>query len=528
MDPALEELVRRYSELDARRDVESALAVQRALLDVDDETARRRLLELVDEIENSRVALIVETAIERTLAMRESPQALRLWHLGARGGDAPGSLWREAYARSLAAQPLRGLILQLASRVRDEAALGLVVESLSNDPPTNPEQVDAALAEWFALPRETLERFVPELIGALAHPACMGGALDVMNWSVRTGLLSRHPAADREAALAQALTAVVARLQEFVGAAVEESEAPARAREIERAVSLCVALIDALGWMKSPAGRDALGEALLLPHRRIQTEAAAALARRGDSRGIERLAELAVDPASRLRAKKYARELGLEDRLPPQARGEIANYEAELAAWLAHPRAMGMAPTRMEFVARRKLPWAAAEQPVDYILFRVEYRLGTAWYENLTFAGPTPFATSSDLTRLSIYDACALVMGTHSEHDSIRRWSVDPAELSRWTATLDRLADEGVTLENPDFVADFFEERCFVGEFRRDGVRGRAVIVRGEAGLGYWLPLEDAPRPLTADETFAVWKGRKFFEAFGFPDDSDALPASSE
>lgn len=529
MDPTLEELVRRYSEVDARRDVESTLAVQRALLDVDDETARRRLLELAGEIENSRVAAIVETAIERALAVRESPQALRLWHLGAREGDAPGSLWRDAYGRSLAAQPLRGVILQLASRVHDEAALGLAVESLATDPPALPEQVDAALAEWFALPRATLERFVPQLAAALAHPSCMGGVLDVMNWSVRTGLLARHPASDREASLAQALTAVVARLQGFVGAAVEESEAAARAREIERGVSLCVALIDALGWMKSQTGRDALGEALLLLHRRIQTEAAAALARRGDPRGIDRLAELTVDPASRLRAKKYARELGLEDRLPPQARGEIANYEAELATWLAHPRAMGMAPTRMEFVARRKLPWAAADQPVDYVLFRVEYRLGTAWYENLAFAGPTPFATSSDLTRLSLYDACALVMGTHAEHDSIRRWSVDPAELSRWTGTLERLAEEeGATLESPEFVADFFEERCLVGEFGREGVRGRAVVVRGEPGMGYWLPFDAAPRPLTADETFAVWMGRKFFKAFGFGEDTDSSSAPED
>lgn len=525
MDSALEELVRRYSELDARADVESTIAVQRALLDVDDETARRRWTQLADEIENSRIAAIMETAIERALAVRESPQALRLWHLGARDGEAPGSLWPEFYARSLAAQPLRGLVLQLASRVRDEAALDFAVDVLANDPPARSEQVDAALAEWFALPRATVERFVPKLVPALAQPACLAGALDVMNWSVRTGLLARHAAVEREAALAQALTAVVAKLQDFVGAAVEESEAPARAGEIERAVSLCVALIDALGWMKGPSGRDALGEAMLLPHRRIQTEAAAALARRGDSRGVDRLAELAVDPASRLRAKKYARELGLEDRLPPQARGEIANYEAELAAWLAHPRAMGMAPTRMEFVARRKLPWAAADQPVDYVLFRVEYRLGAAWYENLAFAGPTPFATSSDLTRLSIYDACALLMGAHAEHDSIRRWNVDPAELSRWTGDLSRLEEEGVTLESADFAADFFEERCLLGEFRREGTRGRGVILRGEPGLAYWLPLDEAPRPLTAEETFSLWKGRRFFKAFGFGDESDSTPA---
>ncbi|HEV7281888.1 MAG TPA: HEAT repeat domain-containing protein [Pirellulaceae bacterium] len=521
MDPALEELMRRYSELDARRDAEATLAVQRALLDVDDDTAARRLRELADEIENSRVAAVIETAIERALATRESPHALRLWHLGAREGEAPGSLWRDAYARSLAAQPLRGHVLRLASRVRDEAALDLVVDLLANDPPAQPEQVDAALAEWFALPAKTLRTFVPRLTPALAHPACVAGVLDVMNWCIRAGHLDRHPASDRETILAQSLTAVVARLQEFAGSAVEEADAAARAREIERAVSLCVALIDALGWMKSERGRDALGEALLLPHRRIQTEAAAALARRGDPRGAERLAELALDPASRLRAKKYARELGLEERLPPQARGEIANYEAELAAWLAHPRAMGMAPTRMEFVARRKLPWAAAEQPVDYVLFRVEYRLGTAWYENLAFAGPTPFATSSDLMRLSIYDACALVMGTHAEHDSIRRWNVDPAELSRWTGALDRLAEEGLSLESPDFVADFFEERCLIGEFLKEGQRGRAVLVRGETEVGYWLPLDDAPRPLTPEETFAIWQGRKFFVAFGFPEGAE-------
>lgn len=521
MDIALEELMRRYSELDARRDVEATLAVQRALLDVDDETARRRLLELVDEIENSRIAGIVETAIDRALTSRESPLALRLWHLGARVDEDAGSLWSDAYDRSLAAQPLRGLVLTLASRVREEAALRMVVDALALDPPSHPEQIDAALAEWFAMPRATLLRFIPELTPALSQPACMAGVLDLMNWSVRSGLSSHHPAADREIELAQALTAVVARLQEFVGAAVEEPEAVSRAREIERAVSLCVALIDALGWMKSDRGRDALGEALLLPHRRIQTEAAAALARRGDPRGAERLAELAVDPASRLRAKKYARELGLEDRLPPQAQGEIANYEAELAAWLAHPRAMGMAPTRMEFVARRKLPWAASDQPVDYVMFRVEYRLGSAWYENLAFAGPTPFATSSDLTRLSFYDACALVMGAHAEHDSIRRWTVDPAELSRWTGALEQLADEGMSLESPDFVADFFEERCLVGEFVRAGVRGRAVIVRGEPGIGYWIPADEVQRPLTAEETFAVWMGRRFFESFGFAENAD-------
>lgn len=532
MDPALEELVRRYSEADARQGVDAALSVQRAMLEVDDATARRRLTQLATEVENSRVAAVLETTLERALASRDSPHALRLWHLGtfddagSRSLDdaGSGSLWRDVYARSLAAQPLRGLVLKLASRVREEASLRLVVDLLAHDPPAHPEQVDEALAEWFAFSQDAFALFVPRLAPALSHASCIAATLDVMNWAMRTGILESHPAVERETALAQALTAVAARLQSFAGTEVDEAVAPGRSREIERGISLCVSLIDALGWMSSPTSLDSLGEALLLPHRRIQTEAAAALARRGDPRGAERLAQLAVDPASRLRAKKYASELGLEDQLPEEAKGEIADYEAELAAWLAHPRAMGMAPTRMEFVARRQLPWAGADEPVEYVLFRVTYRLGVAAYENLAFAAPTPFATSSDLTRLSLYDACALLMGTHAEHDSIRRWAIDDAEMGRWAGTIERLADQGITLESAAFVADFFEERCLVGDFVRDEARGRAVLVKGEPGLAYWLATSDTPRSLTAEETFAVWKGRKFFEAFGFAEGADDTP----
>ena len=79
------------------------------------------------------------------------------------------------------------------------------------------------------------------------------------------------------------------------------------------AVALAVSLCDALGLIGDESSIGKLNQTVDLRHRRVQCEAAGALAKLGEEVGKKRLLELAADPAARLRAIHYADELGFGD-----------------------------------------------------------------------------------------------------------------------------------------------------------------------------------------------------------------------
>ena len=121
---------------------------------------------------------------------------------------------------------------------------------------------------------------------------------------------------------------------------------------MEDSVDLAVALCDACALLGDTLAIGKLRQALPLRHRRLRTEAAAALARLGDEEGLESLVSLAAEPICRLRVLAFAEELGLLDRVEPQHRTLAAQAESELAlGWPSRDR-WGLS-ARLELIDER-------------------------------------------------------------------------------------------------------------------------------------------------------------------------------
>src|SRR6185503_9186201 len=71
-------------------------------------------------------------------------------------------------------------------------------------------------------------------------------------------------------------------------------------RRVARGVALAVSLCDALALMGEQSATGKLNQALRVGHRRLRTEAAAALARLGEEAGVTELVQLAAEPVARL------------------------------------------------------------------------------------------------------------------------------------------------------------------------------------------------------------------------------------
>ena len=141
-------------------------------------------------------------------------------------------------------------------------------------------------------------------------------------------------------------------------------------------------------------------------HRRIQVEAAAALARLDDEQGQKQLLEMVKHPAVRPRVIAYADELGLSNEISLEHTGPIAEAESQLALWLSQPQQMGFAPTSMELVDQRELYWPSYEDPIASFLFSFEYGSGENAFRNIGISGPLTHAFTADLKVLST--ACLL------------------------------------------------------------------------------------------------------------------------
>ena len=286
------------------------------------------------------------------------------------------------------------------------------------------------------------------------------------------------------------------------------------AKQVEDSVDLAVALCDACALLGDAAAIGKLRQALPLRHRRLRTEAAAALARLGDEEGREALVSLAAEPICRLRVLAYAEELGLLDRVEPQHRTLAAQAESELALWLAQPGQMGIAPARLELIDQRTQFWPGFDEPVDCYLFRFVYPFPGNPYTNIGIAGPLTHAFPADLADLAPDDIYAAFAGWHGEHEEI--FEVDVADLDAAgrveVARLERrLRDSGYGAIEPVQLGFFLGERLLVAHATLDGRRGVAVA---DSQSILWYPSAGRSRPLGPHEACCIYKGRKLLRSF--------------
>jgi hypothetical protein len=267
------------------------------------------------------------------------------------------------------------------------AELDALAQLLIDDPPGDDQDVVQALAPLFQRRRAEVVQLFPRLFAALSHPAIAAPVVDLANYLTRERLVPRHPAADRAAELANLLGEVVQSLLRMEERPDEQGDSPQElSRRVARGVALAVSLCDALAQIGEPRVVGKLNQALEVRHRRVRTEAAAALARLGEKRGHEVLIELAAEPVARLRVLAYADELGITDRLDPQFVTPAARAEAELSVWLAEPTQYGLPPTSCELFDHRRQHWPGFDEEVDCFLFRFQYVITLEGGEERSFS----------------------------------------------------------------------------------------------------------------------------------------------
>ena len=251
-----------------------------------------------------------------------------------------------------------------------------------------------------------------------------------------------------------------------------------------------------------------------LGHRRIQTEAAGALARFGDEEGITRLIQLAEEPSARLRVLAYANELDIEDKIDAQYKIPNSRAEAELALWLAQPSQMSVPPSVIEVLEHRCQFWPGYDEPVDCFLLRFDYTLRERSYSNLGIAGPIVHAFEADITELSTDDAFAAFAGWQAEHEDIyvvAQMNWNESQRSAVSEFSRDLESKGYDSIGPEFLGFFLGEHALAAKASRGDTSGVCITDGLET---VWFPTEKRMRPLTTADAWNIYKGRKILRTF--------------
>ncbi|TWT97521.1 HEAT repeat domain-containing protein [Neorhodopirellula pilleata] len=446
---------------------------------------------------------------------------LRLIHIRIlqNSGGKPTGLqtdWIAMIARQLSPEVAnRYLLLQLLSLIRNKESLGALNELLADCPPRGWMAAGQILSPLMQHSDWPVDALFPGVLDRIVEPALAAPILDLAGHLVRSHRVAIHPAADRVTTLNRLLGSVAERLAKFeedprsFGTDVDQVQAI-----LGEAVALAVSLCDAVGLIGDPSSIGELNKAAELRHRRVQCEAAGALARLGEGVGAQHLIALTQEPSARLRAIAYADELGIGDQIDPQYREPDATAEAEVALWLSQPQQMGVPPTHVEVIDSRRILWPSYHDPVDVFLVRFEYSFGERQYSNIAIAGPTTFALSADVADLPPEDIYAIYAGWHAEHDDI--FTVGARELNdaqvRLTepmrAHLERLGYEALQVELLGF---FLDETAAIFSAERDGTQC-LVVTDGLETMD--LPTAGRLRPPQSRDMFHLYKGRKMLRSF--------------
>lgn len=357
---------------------------------------------------------------------------------------------------------------------------------------------------------------VDQLINnATSHSQIAPAVYDLLNYFFRHGKVDAHPAQPRN----EALVGLLGQLADQMGK-IESGNLPSGATPesvnllISDSVSLIVALCDAFALQKYDPAADALRKAMGLRHRRVQTEAAAALAQLGDDAGKAVLVGLASEPIARLRVLAYADELGFRDEISLELQGEISLAESHLAIWLAEPSQLGLAPSQIDLVDTRELYWPGYDHPVQCFLFKYSYGLGGSGLSNIGICGPMTHAFAADLQHLGVDEMYAAFAGWQTVHQEIFQITPERAEASfhnDWRRLVGDLHAEGYDQAEIKMAASFFGQLVLVAEATNEGKQGTAIV---EASSKRWFEIGDPEQPIDFQMAFSIWKGQQMLASF--------------
>lgn len=413
---------------------------------------------------------------------------------------------------------LRGLLC-----APEGPTLASALDLLSEDPPRLAD--DAVHACWPLFRRTDLavEQLFPRLFAALAQPSMAAIVLDLANYLTLSGRAPVHPAQDRVEPLTRLLRGLVERLRLSEEDPRRVADTAEGLREqINDTVALFTSLSHALGLVGDRRAVPALTQGLDVGHRRVQLESAAALGRLGEASGLEHLAALARDPATRSRALAYLAELEELGRVAPEFLAPLARAEGDLAHWLADPQHLGTAPSRLWLLEERHLAWPGFDEPQDCFLFGFEYAFPRGTLSGVGLAGPLTLGLPGNWDDLTSDDLFGYFAGWQTEHPEIRHWTAD--ELGpQWTAHEERLAARLAAQEVPyaqarlELVGQFFEQLVWVAAAEREAEPG--ILVVDEQATYWWASRADSRR-LGPREAYSIYQGRQILNTFNRPPSS--------
>ncbi len=422
---------------------------------------------------------------------------------------------RTIYLAAPANTNLRNLCLAWIARLGNPAALEVWAQLLVDSPPEFRLGIHLAFAPLVS------RRPVPDTVfnqllqGGLAHPQIAGPALDLMNYQTREQILTTHPASGRAAELSRLLGWLVDRLEQIEeGLASPEQDLLKIQQSIADSVAMITSLCDALALMGYQAAEGKLLRATELRHRRVQTEAAAALARLGFDSGKDKLIALAGEPTARLRVLAYADELNFLRDIPETHQSEIALAESKLANWLAEPLQMGLAPSSLSLIDCREMYWPGFEHPVQCYLFRFQYGSSPGGYTNIGIVGPLVHCFESDIGWMSLDDIYAAFAGWHAVHDDIYEISLDECEQRHpgWISRItDRLQDQSYIDLQPEFVGVFMESRFLVAAAQQHETDGFVIAAEN---ITNWFANSEHSSQVNAEWAYMVYRGRLILKTF--------------
>ena len=405
--------------------------------------------------------------------------------------------------------------LQILAAQGDARSLATLCDFLKRQVIDDEQSVAVALSPLFQWPPKELAS-VFTLIGEdIWRWHLLGAMLDLAGHALRKRKLKTHPFTDHAPRLRELLSGTVGRLSRLEENPQQFGNSVASIqRVLSNAIAITVSLCDTLGLIGDQQAEGQLNQALSLSHRRVQTEAAGALARLGKPHGKERLLQLAQDPASRLRALAYADELELSDPQLAQWREPVAVAEAEVISWLADRDRFGVPPAELELVDESTMYWPSYEQPQACFLFRFTYQFAQGELSNLIIAGPLVYAFQADLHGLEIDDVYSLFAGWQAEHEDIYEVPTaqfNSAQSNESSRLLDAPEHEGIEELKPLALTFFFGERAVLALGTRDGL---PVCTVSDGLETLTFPCDHRPTSLSPDLILAMYRGRKLLRHF--------------
>jgi hypothetical protein len=448
-------------------------------------------------------------AVDAEATHHESPQ-LPEW------SDSRLRSVESLYRLTPAESDLRNHVLRWLGTAATDGSTELWTDLVCHDPPAHRLGIVLAFAPLMQAEYEPSPEMLTRLLTeATAHSQIAPAVFDLFNYWFRTGRLAVHPAAPRAPQLTELLGGVVGQLGK-----IEDGDFPSNfeAWQINQLVSDSVALIVALCDTFSLIGhRDAIGklhQALSLKHRRVQTEAAAALAKLGDEDGKKSLIALAQQPIARLRVLAYAEELDFKHEISLELQGEIAIAESHLAIWLAEPAQMGLAPTRIELVDNREIYWPSYEHPVQCYLFRYIYGKGDSAHQNIAICGPMVHAFATDLQHLPTEEIYAAFAGWQTIHQEIFQMSPAKAQVAfpnDWRRLQSGLKENELEEVTVQTVGSFFGELVLVATGQAENQTGTIIVDVGDSS---WFETGNPEAPVDWKLAFAIWRGKRILSEF--------------